>query len=110
MRKGIALLITMGFITVLTGIIAYMFSITGGVFDEAIKVDAKNQRTILLRDIKSILDSKVDDIKDSEDLSNLLLGMPPFYDKKSELSLHVELEYLSDRVNLNSLLIKKKED
>ena len=110
MKKGIALLITMGFITVLTGIIAYMFSITGGIFDEAIKVDAKNQRTILLKDIKNILDSKVNDVKDSDDLSTFLLGMPPFYDKKSDMSLHIELQYLSNKVNINSLLIKNKED
>ena len=110
MRKGIALLITMVFLTVLTAIITYMFSITGGVFEEAVKVDAKNQRVILLKDIKTILDEYADDVKDKDDLSDFLLGMPPFYDKKSDLSLHVELEYLSDRVNLNSLLVKNKVD
>lgn len=110
MKKGIALLITMGFITVLTGIIAYIFSITGGVFAKVVKVDAKNQRTILLKDIKIILDRYVKDVKDSDDLSNFLLGMPPFYDKKSELFLNVELEYLSNKVNINSLLVKNKVD
>lgn len=110
MRKGIALLITMGFITVLTGIIAYIFSITGGIFDEVVKVDGKNQRTILLKDIKTILDRYAKGIKQSDDLSNFLVGMPPFYDKKSELFLNLELEYLSNKVNLNSLLVKNKID
>jgi len=110
MRKGIVLLITMGFITVLTGIIAYIFSITGGIFKEVVKVDGKNQKTILLKDIKVILDRYAKDVKQSDDLSNFLLGMPPFYDKKSQLSLHVELEYLSNKVNINSLLVKNKID
>ena len=110
MRKGIALLITMGFITVLTGIIAYIFSITSGIFDEVVKVDGKNQRTIFLKDIKIILDRYAKDVKDSDDLSSFLLGMPPFYDKKSELFLNIELEYLSNKVNLNSLLVKNKVD
>jgi hypothetical protein len=110
MKRGIALLITMGFITVLTGIIAYMFSITGEVFDEAIKVDARNQRTILLKDIKVIVSRYAQDVENSDDLSNFLLGMPPFYDKKSDTSLHIEIGYLSNKVNINSLFIRNKVD
>jgi len=110
MKKGIALIITVGFIAILGGIIAYMFSLTEGMFDEAVKVDAKNQRTILRSDIKRIIDNYAYEVKDSETLENFLLGMPPFYDKKSDLSLHVELEYLSNRVNINSLLVKNKID
>ena len=107
MKKGIALIITVGFITILGAIIAYVFSLTQGVFNEALKADAKNQRTILHSDIKNMLDTYAKRIENSEDLTNYLLGIPPIYDEKSGLSFYVELEYLSNKININSLAVNE---
>ena len=110
MKKGIALLITIGFIVILTSIITYMFSITEKVFDVASKVDTKNQKAILFSDVKSLLDRYAQDVKNSEDLDTFLLGTPPFFDEKSDLSLQIELKPLSNKININSILIKNKVD
>ena len=107
MKKGIALIITVGFITILGAIIAYVFSFTQGVFNEALKADAKNQRTILHSDIKNMLDTYAKMVETNEDLTNFLLGIPPVYDEKSGLSLYVELEYLSNKININSLAVNE---
>ncbi len=110
MKKGVVLLITIGFITVLSAIIAYMFSLSNSAFDEAQKSEQFNQSSILFYDVKDILDSYAKDVNDSEDLRTFLMGTPPFYDDKSALSLDVELEPLSNKININSILIKNKID
>ncbi len=110
MKKGIALLITIGFITILTALIAYMFSLSEKVFDEVEKSEVKNQSAIIYFDVKSILNTSARDINDSNDLSNFLTGTPPFYDKNSGLSLDVELAPLNNKVNINSILINNKID
>jgi len=110
MKKGVALLITIGFLTVLTALIGYMFSISKKTFDEVNRVEIRNQSSIIFSDVKVLLDSYAKDVKDSEDLSNFLLGTPLFYDKKSGLFLQVKMNYLSNKVNINSILIKNKTD
>lgn len=110
MKKGIVLIVTIGFITILTALITYMFSISDRIFHQAEKVEAKNQSAILYADVKAIMDTYVKDINDSDALSALLLGTPPFYDKQSDLSLHVKIESLSNKININSILIKNKID
>lgn len=108
MKKGIALLITIGFLTILTALIGYMFSISQKSFDEVNKTETINQSSIIFADVKAILDSYVKKVKDSEDLDIFLAGIPPFYDQKSKLTLHVGIESLSNKININSLLVKKK--
>ncbi len=110
MKKGIALLITIGFLTVLTALIGYMFSISQKSFEEVDRVKATNQSTIVLADVKTLLKDYSKEIKDSSDLDIFLLGTPPFYDEKSNSSLHIGIKPLSNKININSLLIKKKID
>ena len=108
MKKGIALLITIGFVAVLTALIAYIFSLSNSVFNEAKKVHSLNQGQILSGDIKKLIDRYIQDVNSSDDFSNFLIGIPPFYDTKSGLGIEIEIAPLSNRIDINSILVKNK--
>ncbi|WP_024955740.1 hypothetical protein [Sulfurospirillum arcachonense] len=110
MKKGIALLITIGFIAILAALMAYMFSISNNTFESIEDIKSKSQDFILYKDIKTILDERAKSLTNSEDLTTFLLGIPSTFDKKTKLRLSVELESLSNKVNINSLLLKDKID
>ena len=110
MKKGIALLITIGFIAILTALMAYMFSISNSTFENIENLESKNQNFIIYKDIKTILDERAKNLKSSEGLSVFLLGIPSTFDKKTKLRLSVELQSLSNKVNINSIIIKNKQD
>ena len=108
MKKGIALLITIGFITVLTLLIGYMFLFSETIFKKVQKSDFPNQRVIIFDDIKSIMDTNAKNVKDYDDLSNFLYKIPPLVDKKNQLFLSVSMIPLSNKIDLNSVLVNKK--
>jgi len=108
MRKGIALLITIGFIVILTALIAYIFTLSNRAFEEVNNIQKRDQGQLLFSDVKKLLDSYANEIEDDNDFSNFLSGTPPFYDGKSGLGLEVEIKPLSDKININSILINKK--
>ncbi len=108
MKKGIALLITIGFIVILTSLIAYIFTLSNRAFDEVNNVKKRDQSAVLCSDVKKLLDSYASEIEDDKDFSTFLLGTPPFYDDRSGLGLEVEIKPLSDKININSILINKK--
>jgi len=105
MKKGIALLVTLGFITILTTIIAYMFSVSKENFQKIEKIDSRNQSAILYKDGKIIVDKFVKKIKNSDDLDRFLSKVSPFIYQSKEGSLHVEVIPLSNKININSLVI-----
>ena len=107
MKKGIALLITIGFIVILTALIAYIFTLSNKAFEEVNNVQKRDQCQLLFSDVKKLLDSYSNEIEDDKDFSNFLSGMPPFYDDKSGLGLEVEIKPLSDKININSILVNK---
>lgn len=110
MKKGIALLITIGFIAVLVALIAYVFSISQEVFDEARELESQNQNAIFYKDGKDIVDRYVGDVKESEDFERFLDKLSLFVYETDNSSLHVEIEPLNNKININSLLIDKKID
>ena len=110
MKKGIALLITIGFLLILMSLIGYMLTISQNNFDKIEKIKLRNQSTIIFSDVKKILDSYAKEVKDSEDLDLFLAGLPPFYNDKSRFSLYVQIKPLSNKININSILIKNKTD
>jgi len=110
MKKGIALLITIGFIVILTALIAYIFTLSNRAFEEVNNVQKRDQGQVLLSDVKKLLDSYTSEIENDKDFSNFLSGTPPFYDDKSGLGLEVIIKPLSGKININSILINKKVD
>ena len=110
MKKGIALLITIGFITILTSMIAYMLSTSEKVFDEAKNIDSRNQSSIFYKDGKKIVDSYVKKIKSNSDLDLFLSKVALFIYQRDDSLLHVEVTPLSNKININSILINKKTD
>ncbi len=108
MKKGIALLITIGFITVLTLLIGYMFSFSEAIFKKAQKSDLPNQRVIIFDDIKSIIDKNAKKVKDYADLANFFSKIPLIVDKRSQLFLSVSMTPLSNKMDLNSVYVGKK--
>ncbi len=110
MKKGIALLITLGFIAILGTLIAFIFSLTNKVHNEVDNIHIKNQSSVLFSDVKKLLDSYSSQIEDESDFANFLLGAPPFYDAKSKLGLNIGIVPLSNKININSILANKKID
>lgn len=108
MKKGIVLLLTLGFIAILSVLISFVLSLTNRIYGEVNSVHIKNQSFILFSDIKKLLDDYSDQIENDNDFTNFLLGAPPFYDDKSKLGLNVEITPLNNRININSILIDKK--
>jgi len=108
MKKGIALLITIGFIIILTTLIAYIFTLSNRAFDAVDNVQKRDQSQVIFSDVKKLLDSYASEIEDDKDFSTFLSGTPSFYDDKSGLGLEVEIKPLSDKININSVLINKK--
>jgi len=110
MKKGIALLITIGFIAILSAVIAYMFSLSNKVLTTNTKMQQINQSAVLVDDVKTLLDSYAHAAKNDNNLSRFLMGIPPFYDSKNGLSLEVDTIPLSNRININAILINNKVD
>jgi hypothetical protein len=110
MKKGIALLITIGFITIFVSLIAYMLTTSQRVLQKTDRLEHRNQSLILYRDAKVIVDRFVKDIKNSVDLDDFLSSASYLSYANDDLSLSIELQPLSNKVNINSILINKKID
>ena len=110
MKKGVVLLVTMGFIVALIGLIAYLFSLSDRMFDRVNQIQKRDQSAVLFSDVKGLIDSYAKDVKSDDNLSVFLSGVPPFYDSKSGLELEISMTSLSDKININSILLKGKID
>ncbi len=109
-KKAIILLITVGFIAMMTALIF----VSVNIFDDSIKgvykVENRNRFNVLFRDILAILDKKVKDVTDARKLDEFLGVYPPFSDPKSGLSVSIEIEPKVNRININNLYYKHRVD
>jgi len=109
-KKAIILLITIGFITLMSALILVSVSIFERSFSNVQNLEDRNRFNVLFSDIVAILNKKVKDIKSSEDLDNFLGVYPPFSDSKSNLYVSIEIEPKVNRININNLYYKHKPD
>lgn len=109
-KKGIVLFITVALIGILTPLIwqnIYQANIS-------IKRVQKEKffvtRSIILRDINNALKEKNKKIENSEDLDNFFVTLPPIIFPNEDVFIDISVEPLFDKVNINSLILKDKEN
>jgi len=103
MRKSIALFLTLVFISIVMIILGKIFSIYKNFSNETFYKDI-SQNSVLIKDIKSILDKNIKDLNKSN-IKNIFVNFP-FSDKNGDFRVFVKITPLSNRININ--LIKNK--
>lgn len=99
-RKAVVLLITLGFIAIITMLVLHTVSLTKQSFDELLDIKAENQMMLLITNFEDIL--KKQNAKDFRD--NFMDQDIPIIDSKSGLNVTVHCKDLTTRFNLNKLL------
>jgi len=103
MKKGIVLLMTLGFITVITALILWSVSITKNRFDRVSMLQNKNQFNLIFEDFTKMV--KKFDINSSQKLDLFLqICFPPLIEPKSGVGVGFCSESLMDRLNMNHML------
>jgi len=99
-KKAVVLLITLGFITVITVLIMQTVTLSKSSLDDLTKVKTQNQLMLYMTNVTKLLkNQKADDIRDY-----LLDQEIPVFDEKSGVNLTVKCQALDDKLNLNRLL------
>ena len=103
MKKGIVLLMTLGFIAVITAMIFWSVSISKKRFDRVGGIDSQNQFNIIFSDFSKVL--KKGDFNSSDKLNVLLsICFPPIVDAKSGMGVGFCAKSMMDRLNINYML------
>jgi hypothetical protein len=103
-RRGIALLITIAFITAIAALIAIAGGILQQGFDSARHKGFLIQSNVMLSNIYTLLHQNTAEVKDADTL-DILLNMPLFFsNKQSGISAGMTFTSDADTVNINRLL------
>jgi len=105
MKKSVVLLIVLGFIVILISISGYIFNIYNKYMNEQTTYIA--QDSLVIKDIKSILDNHLKDINGS-DITNIFTSYPPISNK--DFTLNITIKPIFNRININNYLLHKKID
>jgi len=104
-RKAIVLMMTLGFIAIITALVLYTLTISQRSFDEVSVIDAQNQFSLTFKDFNSILNSITKDVNDSDTLEILLSSdIPPLTEPKTGIVIGFEMNSRMKKINLNMLL------
>jgi hypothetical protein len=102
-RKGIVLMMTLGFIAVITALILWSVSISKSRFDKVVAIDNENQVSIIFKDFISLITKF--DINSSDSLALFLsLDLPPLAEEKTHIGLGFHSQSLMDKLNINYIL------
>ena len=102
-RKGIVLLMTLGFIAVITAMIFWSVSISKSRFDKVVALDAENQFAIVFKDFTKLI-TKID-INSTDALAIFLsMDFPPLVEEKTKIGLGFHSKSLMDKLNINYIL------
>lgn len=103
MRRSIAIFMVLFFIIALFGVVAKLFEIynsyTSNNFGRVI-----NQNSLLIRDVKNILENV--EINSSDQLEEILISFP-FSSKDGDFRGVIDINLVSNRININNYLKKK---
>jgi len=103
MKKGIVLMMTLGFIAVITAMILWSLSITKSRFDKVAQIDAQNQFAIVFKDFSALI--KKFDINSTEKLDMFLsIDFPAIIEEKTKIGLGFTSSSLMDKLNINYML------
>jgi len=105
MKKAIVLLMTIGFIALISALVLVSLSISKRSFDEVVYLDARNQFSIVFKDFVTMLRTNSEKVKTPEDLE-MLLGffMPAMKEPKTGIEFGFDLESKMGKLNVNYLL------
>ena len=105
MKKAIVLLMTLGFIALITALVLMSLSISKKSFDEVVYLDARNQFNVVFKDFIGMLKSNGQKIKTKDELEVLLgLFMPAMKEPKTGIEFGFDLESKMGKLNINYLL------
>jgi hypothetical protein len=111
MKKAIVLLMTIGFIAIISALVMVSISISKKSFDQVTYIDARNQFSVVFKDFVNILRANSKKIKKAEDLETFLLfSMPPMKEPKSEVEIGFLLESQMGKLNINYILDRIDKD
>jgi len=102
-RKGIVLLMTLGFIAVITAMILWSVSISKSRFDKVVAIDAENQFSIVFKDFTKLI-TKLDINSTDALMMFLSMDFPPLAEEKTKIGLGFSSETLMDKLNINYIL------
>ncbi len=106
-RHGIVLMMTLGFIAVITALILWSVSISKNRFDKVVEIDGENQVSIVLKDFVSLIKS----IPQKEFETLLAMPtLPPIPEEKTKIGLGFSIKSYMDKLNLNAILKSIVED
>ncbi len=104
-RKAIVLLMTIGFITLISALVLVSLSISKRSFDQVVYLDARNQFNVVFKDFITMLKTNSTKIKKDEELDVLLsLFLPAMKEPKTGIEFGFDLESKMGKLNINYLL------
>ena len=108
MKNAIVLMMTLGFIAIITALVLYSLSISKKSFDAVALIDAQNQFLLSFKDFDQILTQSTKMIKDANTLDLLLASstIPPLSEPKTGLTIGFEMRSQMKKINLNALLVQ----
>jgi hypothetical protein len=98
---------TIGFITVISGLVLWSVSITKKSFDRVIEVDSKNQFSLVFQDFIKTINKQTNMIKKADDLEIFLSAMsylPVITEPQSGVGIGFSVESKMDKININYIL------
>jgi len=102
-RNGIVLMMTLGFIAVITALILWSVSISKTRFDKIVEIDAENQFSLVFKDFSKLLRSF--DMNNSDELAIFLaMDLPPLAEEKTHVGLGFHPDSLMDKLNINYIV------
>ncbi len=105
MKKAIVLLMTLGFISIISALVLWSLNISKDRFDKIVYIDAENQFGIVFKDFVKIINQNTKEINDSEKLDIFLsVGMPAIAEAKTQVGLGFIVESKMDKLNINYIL------
>jgi hypothetical protein len=109
LKKAVALLITLALIAIASSIVSMIVSVMDDSLKEVSKKSNLIQSNILFRDVKRILEKNMGDINDSMSLELMFLFPLSFSDATSGISIDIELQSDSMKLNPNLIVMENNE-
>ena len=105
MKKAIVLMMTLGFIAVITALVLYTLSISQKSFATVSDIDAQNQFSLTFKDFTVILKEMTKEVKTADALNMLLsIDIPPFPEPTTGMTVGFEMESYMKKLNINAIL------
>ncbi len=105
MKKAIVLMMTLGFISIITALVIYTLSISEKSFHVVAGIDAQNQFSLVFKDFAKIIKANTKDVNDSDTLEMFLsMSLPPIKEPKSGIEVGLLVDSRMSKININALL------